>query len=695
MISASRSTPCVAAFPLALFLLAVSAGAAARLSAQDSTAVMRLPGLSVEVPRPSATQGGTSAVEISTDSMNVVAAPTAEELLRRLPLVQLRSNSRGEVQPDLRGADDRQIAVFLDGTPLTLGWDHRTDLSVIPLTAVRTVTLLRGLSSMLHGPNVLGGALEFDVSRGRSVDLSVRPFAGAISLDQEGGTSIGAISGVSFTRNDDDWMLRAGVGYRDNPGVALPKGALVDPTLNLSLLADTNGRRLNSDRRLVDAFVSARHQLAGGGWFSGLVTVADAERGVPPEAHVADPRLWRYPNQSRTVLSASGGSGQWRTDVGQGNVEAAFGVDRSTTEIDDYGSPAYMWVVGGETGETTTLTGRVLGDYRFSAGPEVWSALTLANVKHTETIADGPSFDYQQRLWSLGTEVEVGDREGVGANGLNTMWSLGASLDGSDTPLSGDKPPLNTLWDWGMRAGVTVLSGGGTVLYHAGVSRRTRFPSLRELYSGALGRFEPNPELRPESLRAGEVGITASVGDARLQLVGFHQRLGDGIVRARSVTNNGIRFKRVNRDDIRSTGVEVLAAGTQGRLNFSGDVTLKRVRVLDATLGGEAQLAEYEPAVSATLNLGIVAPEAVDVNGFLRYRGVQYCENVEVAGLDRLGPSTTLDLEARRTFQLSGAGSSRRISGTVGVANVTDSIVLDQCGLPQPGRTVRIQFNVG
>ena len=70
-------------------------------------------------------------------------------------MIQVRANSRGEAQPDMRGAEDRQIAILLDGIPLTVGWDHRTDMSVIPLTAFRNVTLLRGLSSMLHGPNVL------------------------------------------------------------------------------------------------------------------------------------------------------------------------------------------------------------------------------------------------------------------------------------------------------------------------------------------------------------------------------------------------------------------------------------------------------------------------------------------------------------------------------------------------------------
>ena len=39
-----------------------------------------------------------------------------------------------------------------------------------------------------------------------------------------------------------------------------------------------------------------------------------------------------------------------------------------------------------------------------------------------------------------------------------------------------------------------------------GLSRRGRFPSLRELYSGALGRFEPNPDLRSETLLGAEAG---------------------------------------------------------------------------------------------------------------------------------------------------------------------------------------------
>ena len=653
--------------------------------------MVRIRGLRVEVPRPTATTGGTSAVEVSLDSAGVVAAPTMAEFLRRIPTVQIRANSRGEAQPDLRGAEDRQIAIFLDGIALTVGWDHRTDMSVIPLTAVRKMTLYRGLSSMLHGPNVLGGAIEFDVGRGTSLDTPVPPLLAALSVDQEGGIGTSATVG---SRIQQSWVLRTGAGYRDSPGVTLPAGTRDDGRLRAGFLADADERRLNSDRRLIDGFVAARHDGSEGAWFSSLFTVSDAERGVPPEAHVENPRLWRYSGLSRLFMTLSGGSGMRETGLGEGEVEVNFGLDRSTTEIDEYASAAYQTVVDGETGTTETVTGRILGDHNFDSGPEVWTALTVANVSHIEDFMSGESFRYQQRLWSLGGEMEIASKPILRSGSGETRWTLGASLDGSDTPRSGDKEPLDAIWDWGMRTGVSRTMAGGNVLLHAGFSRRTRFPSLRELYSGALGRFRPNSDLKPESLKAGEAGITINDGERQLQLVGFHNRLTDGIVRVSTVTPGGAKFQRVNRDEVRSTGVEILTAGTLGVFTFGGSFTWQRVRVRDPRSPGRDARAEYAPTLSGTVNLDVMVPGQVSVNGFFRYRGVQYCQNFDVSGLDEMEASATVDLEARRIFLGGRSRSGRKMEGTVGLANVTDSTVLDQCGLPQPGRTFRIQVNI-
>jgi iron complex outermembrane recepter protein len=85
--------------------------------------VLQVGAISVHAARPVATVGGGSALEVRIDSLAVPAAPTLEQVLRRLPLVQVRTNSRGEAQFSLRGSgsDARQVAVLVDGIPLNLG----------------------------------------------------------------------------------------------------------------------------------------------------------------------------------------------------------------------------------------------------------------------------------------------------------------------------------------------------------------------------------------------------------------------------------------------------------------------------------------------------------------------------------------------------------------------------------------------
>ena len=662
---------------------------------QDTTQLVTLGGLHVEVPRPIATTGGTSAIEFDLDSAGAVAAPTMEELLRRMPAVQIRSNSRGEAQPDLRGAEDRQIAILLDGIPLTIGWDHRTDISIVPLTAVRAMTLYRGLSSMLHGPNVLGGAIEFDVGRGAALREDPTPLNAQLSLDEVGAVSTSAVASSRKETDGGAWLVRAGGGHRKSPGTTVPGGAAEDERVSEELLTDTaSGWRLNSDRRLSDGFLSARYRGDGGVWASSLIAVSDAERGVPPETHVANPRLWRYAHQGRIIAGISGGSGAHATLLGESEVELSLGLDRSTTEIEAYESAAYEEVADGETGTTTTLSARLLGDHRFDWGPEARTALTFARVGHDEAFHSGNELAYEQRLWSLGTEVEIGSEDILRSDVGLTRWTLGASIDGADTPLSGDKEPLDALWDWGARAGVSRVIADGNLLLHAGVSRRTRFPSLRELYSGALGRFLPNPELRPETMVAGEVGLTINDGERQLQVVGFRNRLADGIVRVSIPTPHGQLFQRINRDEVRSRGVEVMGAGTLGPGTVGVGITWQSVVTRDPRWPADDGRVEYAPGLASTATVGLKVPGQLLVSGFVRYRGVQHCANIDATVLDEMEASATLDLEATRSFVGAKGDGKVRVDAAVALSNLTDATVLDQCGLPQPGRTLRIQLLV-
>jgi iron complex outermembrane receptor protein len=367
-------------------------------------------------------------------------------------------------------------------------------------------------------------------------------------------------------------------------------------------------------------------------------------------------------------------------------------LDLGSYEIDEFDSPEYREVTGGESGDDRTLTLRLLGDHSLGGDGELRGAFTYADVHHDEAQDGEGRGSYRQRLWSLGTEAEWGFDRLMGIPGTGvTRYTLGIALDGADTPESGDKPALDRLWDWGVRVGATSLASEEGLLFHGALSRRARFPALRELYSGALGRFVPNPDLGPEVLTGGEIGLTLTRGGGELQLVAFHQRMTDGIVRSSVSTSEGTKYRRVNQDEIRSTGVELLASGRVGPIGLSGDLTLQRVRGFTPE-GDEVRL-EYEPQLAGQVRAVVPLPRQVRGTAELRFIGRQYCENPEIGGLQPFESHQIVDLGLSRGFD-AGTGVLSRVEAVVGLENVTDRFALDQCGLPQPGRTFRVQVRV-
>ena len=671
---------------------AASAAAAAAQARPDTarertdslrTQAIRMAGIPVQAARAITTPGGASALEVQLDSMELRPAPTLEQVLREVPLVQVRTNSRGEAQFSLRGSgsDARQVAVLLDGVPLSLGWDARADLSVLPATAATSLTLVRGLPSVLHGPNVLGGVLEVGV--GHHPGRWMPPESAELSAGIEStGAYSAAAAYVKPVRLDGGTLgVRAGGGFRDRPGVALPRD-IDQPT-------GPDDLRTNTDLLHRDGFIALRYLSDSDAWGTLAASSFVARRGIPAELHTDAPRYWRYPHVSRTVAVLSGGTGHHDTPFGgRGDLEASVGVDAGRTEIVAYRSGAFDDPVDTENGDDLTLTLRLLGDHTLGEHGDLSGAFTYADIRHDELLSGTEAYSYRQRIWSLGGET--GWSIDVGGGLTPVRLSVGAAIDGADTPESGDKPALGSLTEWGGRVGATTAVADGTLLLHAGASRRARFPALRELYSGALGRFVPNAELRPERLVAAEAGATRRIGAVEVQLVAFYRSLRDAIER---VTLEDRRFQRINRGEARSAGFELLATSRFGPVSLEGDITLQRVRLFDddGEIDGHP---EYQPDVLAGLSLRTDLPLEVRAGATARYVGAQYCANPNAPGELRLGASNRFDVDASRALSVRTGGLLSRLDVTAAVDNIADAAIYDQCGLPQPGRTFRLQVRV-
>jgi iron complex outermembrane receptor protein len=629
------------------------------------------------------TVGGTSAVVLQPAEIRSSPAPLLDQALRESPFVHVRLNSRGETELSIRGSDARQAAVLLDGVPITIGWDHRTDPSVIPITGSDRLVVVRGVGSLLNGPNTSGGTIE--VAHDPLAQAGTRLNAG-LGVD-ENGSVVGTLSAGRQVADVAGGALsiRGGLAYRQRDGVTLPSGAL-DPT-------SVNGLRTNTDLRENDGFGSIRWSNLLGRSIGLTVSAMDAEKGVAPEEHLSAPRLWRYPYNRRTVAAFSASTGTFATPFGYGSFEVGAGYNGGRLKIESYSARDYQTVNAVELGDERTMTGRAMA--RHSAGPAtIRAGLTLADVRYEETLVPAGPVDYRQKMRSIGLEGELPFGR--------TSLAAGFVMDRTATPETGGRAAQEPFESNGWRAGITHDLSDAWRL-HASASERSRFPALRELYSGALNRFTPNPDLKPETSLGMEGGVTMQrslgpIPQAGFTVTGFRNRLEDAVVRI--TVGDPPRFMRVNRDRIESTGLELLGGFVFGQdaeraVTVNADATLQNISIFDQTANNAERHAENNPERRGRVELGLPLPWQLRGSATARHTGTQYCLNGETGLEMKLNAATTTDLSVTRAFPVRGNGLFGWLRTVLSLDNVANTAVYDQCGLPQPGRTLRLMMTIG
>lgn len=664
-----------------LTLSAFAHAGPARCAEPADTASVEIEGLTVFGMHPLTTRGGSSAIRAALDSLPIPAAGSLEQVLRSLPAIHVRTNSRGEAELSVRGSESRQVAVLLDGMPLTLSWDGRTDVSVIPVGALQQVTLVRGLSTLLSGPNVLGGAIEFEsgAAGGRPGPASFQVRSGA---DQVGAFGASAAVTAPLAMPGGVLTMRAGLGHRDSPGVPLASG-VAEPI-------PADDLRLNTDLTETDGFASARFDRGDGGWVSLAGSAFRAERGTAAELGVSAPRFWRYPYIARSLTVLSGGSGvQHAPWGGESSLRASIGADVGRTEIDAFVSRAYQQVASEEDGDQRTLSMRILGTQTLGRRADLRLGVTSGDLTYDERLQPGGTSRYRHRMWSLAGESMV-RMPVVGGSVLDEIdLSLGGAFDRSTNPLAGGKTALGPCNEWGGRAGVSARLADGAMTVHASASRRARFPSLRELYSGALGKFDPNPDLAAEKLVATEAGITLRSPSGTFQLVGYDQRLRDAVVRIKA----GKLYRRVNQEGIHSTGVELLGSRTLGPLTLEGSFVVQSVKLLDPSAALDHP--ENLPERSGGLRVELALPHRLSLGAGMRYIGDQFAIAPDRGDLATLPARARMDADLGHTWRF-GSGLDRvsTLHARIAAENLTDEAIYDAIGLPGSGRTIRLDLRL-
>uniref|UniRef100_UPI0033404BE3 TonB-dependent receptor plug domain-containing protein n=1 Tax=Gemmatimonas sp. TaxID=1962908 RepID=UPI0033404BE3 len=445
--------------PRLLSLVVLSATTLSQAAAQATgadSAGRRIESVSVRGARTPSVTGGASVVVVRVDSLPVplLPAPQLADILRQTAFVLVRQNSRGEMEIGIRGSDSRQASVMLDGLPLSVGWDSRTDPALIPTTGIQQVTVVRGLSTLLAGANTLGGVIRLELNPVRGATAPSLQLGSG--FDQYASRVLSATGSVPVKVAGGTLQVRGGVTNRQRDGFALPGG---DPGNGISGgtvdsgSPDNSALRTNSDLAQTDGFGAVRYDHRSGAHVSFTATAYDAERGVAPEQHLRSPRFWRYPSQTRSLGILSAGTGVHRTGLGFGSLEVTAGQTTQDLEIESYANRTYTTVSSRELGKERNGIYRVQATHTLPLNAQLRLAGTWSAVSYDETLnaqlTSSVATRFEQTLQSVGGEIDV-----PLFNRL--LLSGGVVQDEARTPKTGGRTSLGTLNKTGWRVGATV-----------------------------------------------------------------------------------------------------------------------------------------------------------------------------------------------------------------------------------------------
>jgi len=432
--------------------------------------------------------------------------------------------SRNEMMVQLRGVEQRQISVMLDGVPIYVPYDGLVDLGQIPVTSIGKITITPGNSSVLYGPNSLGGSINILTSMLEKRKSRLRLFWGSgemqnYSLQQ------------SFSLEKFGFLLLAGHQRQDYFSLSDDFG---------STEIEDGDRRENSYYKKTDLFAKITYHPDRDHHTSVSFSFIDNEKGVPPIIYAEErPRYWKFPTWSKWILNLSS-----LQRIGESSlIKAILFYDKYDNVLDGYDDATYTTQTGRRAFHSTyddySFGSNIFLAHNFSEANELTFGINYKRDVHREQGNRGEEWEkYKMDTYTLGAEHELKIQNSY-------AFSSGLSLNVLRPVYAHEQPLRDDVITLDGRLGILrVFSPELEIFGSAG--RRTRFPTLKELYSGYAGRNIPNPDLKEESAFNFEIGTRYAFSSwGKSELVFFDSEVADLIVEKLAISPDTFQLDNV------------------------------------------------------------------------------------------------------------------------------------------------------
>lgn len=572
-----------------------------------------------------------------------------------VPSARLETNSRGETLIYLRNSGERQTALFFDGALMNIPWDNRMDMSFIPTDIIGQLTVAKGSSSVLYGPNTMGGAVNINTfERGNDGQTNILK-----SMFIEGGGYL--LSGTSHNRSGETNII-VHFNSLNEPGIIAPQSP------DYQLFNRTDSEFLpNSSQQRNSGYIRAETMLGDIKAGIGLLGITGQKGVVPQDNRENRTRFWRYGewNKMMAILNLD-----YQIDNDMG-LRSTIWLDGFSQQIDKYSSILYSDREAVQEDNDMTTGARLVYDMNIADGTLSLSALGYMSEHIWDE--DGLKSTFTQNTASLAAEYR---------GQISSLdYVVGANYDLNSNPETGPfEGEQNSVSDWGALFGLGYDLSPSSRLF-TNISRKNRFPTLREQYSD-VDRFVLNPDLSTEKGILSELGYEYRGGDHAIAITAFYSSYQD-LIEVRPALGDSLgRDERANIDDAVIPGIELDANGAFDAIDTK---YLFNLSFMDptGTSGGVETPLETRPSIIGFLRLENNSFGDLYIMPELAFNAQQYSYNAsELVELGfqyranlRLAYKTLIDNSAWEFFAR--------------LDNITDQPFLFKIGFPAAGRTFR------
>jgi iron complex outermembrane recepter protein len=581
---------------------------------------------------------------------------TIGQALELLPGVSMSVGGRNEQKVWVRGYDQSNVLLLVDGVPISDPYYGDLDLGQLPIFDVARVSVTRGAASPLYGPNGLGGVINITTMQGGPANR----IAGGLRLTSERT----AVAHASIGGGDLlSWYF--GLGGETSDGWPMAGGFEETPFQD-------GGVRVNSDLRQATAMGRVGWKIPDAGTLYASLRFIDAEKGIP--FHTTEPvgfiKFARFPEWRQTTLALG-----YEHEFARGQLRAQVYGHGFENTLEVFADPELEILRLESSFSDRVYGGYVQGEWGLGGGHRLGTALHLRQDRHlkTERYPDGsedPSESYRAWTWSLSAEDRwrIDERNSLIASlaleGLDVIHAESLREADGDPALMDDARPSETLLSPQIefRRVLGADWTGSVALYHRG-----RFPTMRQLY----GTDPPNPDLGPQRTTGLDFGGAFSPS-AALILEGtlFLNRVTD------LITREGRDFPYRNQDEAEIRGIELRLRGESGVFEYSAGWTGLDHRFTNSSEGFEEIpfVPDHQIELLGVVHLG----RRVDLRGVWLATGRRVAYN----GGERL------ELDGYSVLDLGITGRVGVFELTLQIDNVLDAAVEMEPGYPLPGRRV-------